>query len=224
MKYIKKFNTEEEKNTWRSNEEYVPYNLILMENNDVVEYNIPRRGVFIQHIDGSFYTLDEWVASGLEKESSNGVALLTDKCNFLIKHISLNTAWYQGSPNVSGCVLISEQELALKDLDGELNTHAVVAANPDKDSQPKSSTTSAFRDGELGGYMPSLGELYEIYLNIDSINSAMELVGYRISGVLVSSTLYDGKEVWELDFSNGQPNHRSTWDHGSTRFLRRIIL
>jgi hypothetical protein len=72
--------------------------------------------------------------------------------------------------------------------------------------------------------MPSLGELYEIYLNIDSINSAMKLVGHEISGVLVSSTLYDGKEVWELDFSNGQPNHRNTWDHGSTRYLRRIIL
>lgn len=161
MKYLKKFENEEEKTAWRMSEDHVRPNVVLT--GETVEYDIKRliEGFSIQHVDGNLYSKEQWVERGFSNDEANGIAYYVSGHGFVVakEDIGTNTAYTWGGKGID----IEGIGSGINDWDGEGNTKKIV-------SQLSKSLTGDNYAAELAskytfpngakGYLPSMQELY----------------------------------------------------------------
>ena len=208
MKYLRKFETEAEIAM------SVLPNVVLAKDTGRIIYNVIN-GVFIQHIDGTLYTTDEWTAGGFSNDLANGVAVGNGAVKFVIAKtiISTKVAWSSDTSNaVDGVMLTSDTNAAEKDYAGMANTKLIAAT--DTSGAAYICAHFEFPNGTKG-YLPALGELYIAYKNKSAINNAMALIGGANLGTTYywSSTQHSATRAWA--FNVGEGNSANDFKSGS---------
>lgn len=191
MKYLRKFATEAEVDVDASP------NVVLVVESGEVKYNVPiyENGVYIQHIEGTLYTNDEWSAKGFANEEANGVAVIADECSFVIaKSFASAAPWASELTLVEGIVTTTSEETARNDFSGKANTEIISPLY--ENSAAKSAQAYTFPNGQKG-YLPSLGEISIAQTHEALIGSSFSLIGVN----------YTNAQVW----SSTQANSLSAW-------------
>lgn len=144
-------------------------------------------GVSIQHIDGKFYTIDDWVANGFLNDDANGVAVVSNEAKFVISKVELfYKNWASDTATlISGILSTGDYDTAGTDYAGVENTKLIL--NVDTAGAAYSCANFTFPNGEKG-YLPALGEWRIAYNNIEAIQSAMETIGGR--KLIINSSYY----------------------------------
>lgn len=198
MRNLKKFETETEMVAWQKGADYVSPNLVLC--GRVVHYNTPSlSGVFIQHVDGTLYRMNEWTAEGFDSTEANGVAIVDYRASFVIAKETLggNNTWSSDMSNkIEGVTTVGKESEAVADYRGYENTLEI--AKTDTNGCAYLCVNYSFPNGATG-YMPAAGEWNIVLENWDAINSAMTIVG--------ASVLQYGKYYW----TSTQYNSSSAW-------------
>lgn len=185
MKYLRKFATEAEYNAFTASEYEAP-NVSLLADNDTVKYNLPL-GVFIQHIDGTLYTKDEWVANGFANDLANGVAVRTKKIAVVVAKafLSGSYAWEPQTEAVEGC------GTGYSDYNGLANTEAIIKVATS--GAAYAASQYVFPNGAKG-YLPAMGELSVVYKdNYAEVESALMAIG---GASLNPGDYYTDNDVW----------------------------
>ena len=193
MKYLRKFETEADVMMT------VKPNVVLVGDTGSVLYNfIP---VSIQHIDGTLYSTDEWIANGFTSDLANGVAVIDKACSFVIAKSSIteNAIW-GANGLISGATKTTSQATAEKDFAGAANTQAISSSNSSGGVVLCSNYT--FPNGQKG-YMPSLGEWLVARRKKTAIDNALNIIGGELLiGYCWSSTQYDSSQSWDLHLTS----------------------
>lgn len=193
MKYLKKFETEEDVVM------YAQPNVVLVRDTGSVLYNASF--VAIQHVDGTLYTIDEWTAGGFTSDLANGVAVIDTACSFVIAKSSIteNAIWGFSSL-VSGATSTNLQETAEKDFAGVANTQAILGNNTNGGAVLCSNYT--FPNGQKG-YLPSLGEWLVARRKKTVIDNLLNIIGGELLiGYCWSSTQYSSTSAWDLHLTS----------------------
>lgn len=198
MRNLKKFETETEMVAWQKGADYVSTNLVLC--GRVVHYNIPSlSGVFIQHVDGTLYRMNEWTARGFDSTEANGVAIVDYRASFVIAKETLvgNNTWSSDMSNkIEGVTTTSKNSEAIADYRGYENTLEI--AKTDTNGCAYLCVNYSFPNGATG-YMPAAGEWNIVIEHWYDIDSALEAVG--------AVRLQAGKYYW----TSTQANAASAW-------------
>lgn len=155
-------------------------------------------GISIQHVNGKFYTTDDWVAKGFTNEEANGVALKTIDCGFVIANKNIPYKKWSSNTNnlIDGILTTTIASEAKMDFAGLSNTELMLKT--DTSGAAYCCNSYKFPNG-VNGYLPALGELDYILQNRDSLNYALELIGGKniIPGNPIwSSTQYSATDAW----------------------------
>lgn len=160
-------------------------------------------GVFIQHVDGTLYTTDEWTAKGFVNDHANGVAVV-DTVSFVVASYRPNKFWSTSSKLVENVVTSTSEEGAILDLNGKNNT-AVISSNY-ADGAASLCSAHIFKNGKKG-YLGAAGELAILSKHAEEIKEAGSLIGQRADlgyGELVwTSTQCSSSEAWLFDLGQG---------------------
>lgn len=186
MKYLKKFETEADV--------MMPFkpNVVLVGDTSEVLYNVELpNGVYIQHIDGTLFTTEQWTAGGFANEEANGVAVKNSKIQAVVALTNASTSiqWASDTTNlISGVFTADDESTASKDIAGVANT--TILAEIDESGAAFACANYTFPNGAKG-YLPSLGELYALY-GLDSVHNAISLVG----GASLKGSIGNEKFFW----------------------------
>lgn len=208
MKYLKKFENQTAKNVWLMGDSFVSPNVLLI--GEEVEYNakaIPQ-GVSIQHIDGTLYTMAQWVDRGFANDAANGVAIADNAASFVIaKTEKYNCIWASDTSNlIEGVTTIESSTAQTKDYAGYANTQAMLSV--DTSGAAFYCDSYIFPNGARG-YLPSMGEWKVAYKYASQISEALNLIGADQIGSsnsrydMWSSTQYDATHACSFDWSTG---------------------
>ena len=200
MKYLRKFETEADVNM------SVTPNVVLVGDTGRVIYNV-FKGVFIQHIDGSLYTIDEWTAKGFANNEANGVAVCDPRASFVIAPTQASSmmVWSSdASTLVDGVIATNNFNIASTDYAGLENTALIT--DIDASGAAYFCANYTFNNG-CKGYLPAMGEWVVAYENKNDINEAMSLIG----GVTIVAT---GNNYWSSTQSNATKAWHFYWYNG----------
>lgn len=134
--------------------------------------------VYIQHIDGTLYTPEDWASKGFANEKANGVAVVRPiSSSFVIaKKNGPSLAWGGYDITITGIVTSTSLSTAVLDNDGAGNTPKIIEQLAGvTDSQGVTGAPAAeycagytFPNGKIG-YLGSLGEWKGVVDNYDKI-------------------------------------------------------
>ena len=163
-------------------------------------------GVFIQHVNGSLYTTDEWTAKGFASADANGVAVSAEECAFVIakeKATDTKMGWSSNTNTlVEGIITTSVAAEAKLDYYGRANTDILIA---DSTSAAYVANNYTFPNGQKG-YLGAIGEWWLAYQNKEAADACMSLIGgERIYNDFNywSSTQYDISKAWGFGWNQG---------------------
>lgn len=151
--------------------------------------------LYIQHVDGTLYTQEEWEQGGFSNDQANGVAVVALD-NFVIAKDDASSSkckWGGYNKTLTGVSLAKSLAAALLDFDGMGNTQKIIEQlSGSIDSlnvvgAPAAETCAnyTFPNGK-NGHLPSMGELYAACNNKAMVDSALTLIG----GTAIESTYY----------------------------------
>lgn len=206
MKYLRKFETADELSAWQTGSEHVTPNVVLAADTKEVQYNVAAiSGVFIQHIDGTLFTMAQWEEGDYGTSVANGVAVIDSAAKFVIakEQISSSMAWSSNTSSlVDGVLATSDSTTAKTDYAGEANTALIAAIDTSKAAY--SCANYEFPNGQKG-YLPALGEWAVAYNYKADIVSAMSLIGGTAisSSYHWSSTQSSATNAWIFSFPAG---------------------
>ena len=172
----------------------------------------------IQHVDGTLYTAEEWLAAEtagtVTDADANGVAVRYSQyasCPHVIhpEYIS-NCRWsYNTTVRVPNVIVTSDQATAQLDVNGKANTEAILAAviaGTISDAPAAQYCAGiTFANGQQG-YLPAAGELQAWIDNIVSIKACMEAIG---------ASMDENKKPW----SSTQISSGNAWYYNGTYSL-----
>ena len=189
----------------------------------------------IQHVDGTLYTAEEWLAAEAAGEvtdaDANGVAVRHSKyasCPHIIhpKYSTNKMSWSSNtSVVVPGVTVKSDQGAAQLDVNGKANTDAIlkaVVAGTIADAPAAQYCTGiTFANGQQG-YLPAAGELQAWYDNMTAVNNCMDAIGADKVYVNTwdftwSSTQYSTINAWFWSYGSDRPNHYKKNDNNYAR-------
>lgn len=164
-------------------------------NSVTIDY-VEKTDIYIQHIDGTLYTTDEWTAGGYANDQSNGVAVVCVSTSFVIAKENasdLSCAWGGYSKSITDICTTSSSSTAVLDFDGENNTPKIIeqlSGYTDSYSVTGAPAAEAcvayvFPNGKKG-YLGALGQWKVVSNNKTAVNSAMSLIG----GTALSNSMY----------------------------------
>lgn len=195
MKYLRKFETEADVFKWQTSEDHVEPNVVLASDTGEVQYNVAAiTGVFIQHVDGTLYTVDDWTAGGFTNDEANGVAVIDSRVRFVIakEDIDSKMKWEHSSAAVSGVFTTTDSEEAKTDYSGFENTQYLSYG------AGKSCKDFIFPNGALG-YLPSVGEFAVVYEYLSEVQGALNQIGTAFKKDLYwSSTQNNYSRAWMI--------------------------
>lgn len=165
---------------------------------------VEKTDIYIQHIDGTLYTTDEWTAGGYANDQANGVAVVCASASFVIAKTDASTyvRWSSDVNNsVEGILTTSTESVAITDFAGAANTALMLAT--DTSGAAYACNNYTFPNGAKG-YLPAIGEWNVVYLNSACIEAALALIGAsRRSNYYWSSTQYSANQAWYIYLNNG---------------------
>lgn len=175
--------------------------------------------VYIQHIDGTLYTTDQWTSGGYSNEQANGVAIVRPLSgSFVIAKtdVSSGLVWGGYNKTITDIVTSSSSSKAVLDNDGAGNTPKIIeqcsgytdsSYNITGAPAAEGCASYTFPNGKTG-YLGALGEWKAVYDNKTKVNSAMSLIGGTSIGInsYWTSTQYDRYHSWSLYCDNGHMN------------------
>lgn len=179
MKYLNKFKTNESYDSVKkvAHKSYVS----LVTDSDTVVYdkNI-NEGVYIQHIDGTLYTTNEWTAGEFVADDANGVAVVDKKCSFVVSKANIGSApWVRYTSDiVEGVFTAYNVEQAITDYNGVENTASIVKI--DNTSAAYECDNYTFSNGAKG-YLGSAGEWNVLIKNFNYVQTALSKVGEQFN-------------------------------------------
>lgn len=168
MKYLKKFKTEQDVVIT-----YTP-SVYLVNTTKKVGYVQGELPVRIQHIDGTLYSSESWVANGFTNDEANGVVVLTEQGNILLAKEQYKCEW--------GGYYIEIDGLSREFGAGESNTTNIVNAIGDNggiEYAALKASSYTFPDGKHG-FLPSMDEWAAIAPYIKLANSYLSIIGGKI--------------------------------------------
>lgn len=137
-----------------------------------------KRSVYIQDLNGSLYTRDEWVQLPAGTVA-NGVAVLTENCEFVIhtNDSPSDLEWGGYGILIHGFAGSEDLAVARTDYKGSENTDIIVSCFGSGDAYAAEYCRSVlFRNGKKG-YLGSLGEWEELCKNKVEVDACMSLIG-----------------------------------------------
>lgn len=171
--------------------------------------------IYIQHIDGTLYTTDDWTSGGYTNEDANGVAVvrpISDSFVIAKEESSSKLAWGGYNKTLTDIVTSSTSSVAVLDNDGAGNTSKIIEQLTGVTIGGVTGAPAAeycagctFPNGKTG-YLGALGEWKAVYDNKTKVNSAMSLIGgtpFSTSYSYWSSTQYSSYYSWEFSYPNG---------------------
>jgi hypothetical protein len=167
MKYLRKFATEAEI------ADVVLPNVVLVEDGQKVLYNY-LIGVFIQHIDGSLYSPEDWTKNGFANDKANGVAVCSNEADFVVAKTQFQSEWSSVTNTIIEGASLSNYYSASKDFAGKSNTEFI--ALTDTSGAAYSCANFKFPNG-VSGYFPAYGELLIAARNASKIDEALSIIG-----------------------------------------------
>lgn len=171
-------------------------------------------GIYIEHVNGTLYTKDEWTAGGFSNDDANGVAVVRPiSGSFVIakEPSSSELTWGGCNKTITDIITSSSSSTAVLDNDGAGNTSKIIEQC---NGYTDSGTTGApaaeycasytFPNGKTG-YLGALGEWQAAYDNKTKVNSAMSLIGGTAipNSYQWTSTQYDSRSSWMMSYYNG---------------------
>ena len=167
-------------------------------------YNYNPIGVFIQGLSGKLYTESEWNS----QENTNGIAVITENCSFtLAKSDYGGAAWGIENTDVNGVLTTSSESVAFTDFDGVNNTVKMIDAIGEGEQYMTYAAIQQYNykfPNGLNGYLGAAGEWKTVYDNKDEINRLFSLIsGAQLDGIYMTSTEYDNKTGWAINFDTG---------------------
>lgn len=213
MRNLRKFKTKANVDIWQRSEECVKPNIVLVEDTCTISYNMPHlSGVLIQHIDGSFYTTEEWATNDFANDQANGVAVFGTNAEFVIAKNSIGRRiWSDEIGVVEGVTMATSEADAKVDYAGEANT-ALIAVG-DTSGAAHACANFVFPNGK-NGYLPAMGEWVTAYEHLSEIYKAMHQIGGNTLG------FYDGNDGYY--WSSTQRSDSTAWCFRSTDISRLI--
>lgn len=165
-------------------------------------YKALELGVFIIDKNDKIYkTANELTQSGVPLSDAVGALLVTNNVAIVIqKGISGMLEWSKTPQLVGGVTTTTDSATAVQDFKGKANTEAIVKAHGQNAPAAYYCSNYTFGNGKKG-YLPSLGEMNEIELNmtkltniLNGINTDSENISY--SKEFWSSTQKDEYRAW----------------------------
>ena len=169
-----------------------------------VLYEYRRLGVFVQAVDKTEYTIDEWDGS----KEANGIAVYSENCSFVVAVIgseylgfdSFYVNWSAEAVAIPGLVDFPNAALAKTDYDGVNNTKKIMEALNDgiiSKALPADRCNSfEFPNGQKG-YLGSAGEMNIFNKNeTEILRAASKIKGIRKIGDYWTSTSKSNTEAW----------------------------
>jgi hypothetical protein len=171
------------------------------------------QGIYIQHIDGTLYTTDEWTAGGYANDQANGVAFTSVSTSFVIAKEDASSStlkWGGYGKLITDIVTTSSSATAVLDFDGENNTTKIIeqlSGYTDSNSvtgAPAAETCVAyvFPNGKTG-YLGTLGQWQVVLNNREAVKSAMSLIGGTTFSLITNywaSTQYSTNNSWAISW------------------------
>ena len=193
---------------------------------------VEKTDIYIQHINGTLYTTDEWTSGGYTNEQANGVAVVRPLSgSFVIskEQSSSRLAWGGYNKTITDIVTSSSTSAAVLDNDGAGNTPKIIEQCNGYTSSGVTGAPAAeycagytFPNGKTG-YLGALGEWKAAYDNKTKVNSAMTLIG----GTAIptdyhwTSTQCSAGSSWYLYWYNGTVYYSRK---PNTRYVRAFCL
>ena len=189
-------------------------------NSVTIDY-VEKTDIYIQHIDGTLYTTDEWTAGGYTNDQANGVAVVCASTSFVIakENVSSSTlAWGGYYKLITDIVTSSSSSTAVVDFDGENNTSKIIeqlSGYTDSDQTTGAPAAEAcvayvFPNGKTG-YLGALGQWQAAYNNKTAVYNAMSLIGGKelSSGNYWTSTQHSRPYSWKLIWNSGTASYNT---------------
>ena len=167
--------------------------------NVIMTYSNLPLGIYIYDTDGHFTLSENWDTANNSKVV--GVYVGTENSKFIIALTSPDETYSWGdSVQVSGIVTSTNQENAMKDYAGKLNTEKIIARLGTEAAAAAYCRNYIFKNGNIG-YLWSLGEAKEACNNISKINKAFATIGSTqfAGGLYWTSTQGDKDNAWALN-------------------------
>lgn len=198
------------------------YNSTSCSNTFTIDY-VERTDIYIQHIDGTLYTTDQWTSGGYANENANGVAVVRPiSGSFVIakEQASPNLKWCGLGKTIEGIVTTRSQAEAVLDNDGVGNTPKIIEQCNGYTSNGVTGAPAAeycagytFPNGKTG-YLGALGEWQAAYNNKTKVNEAMSLIGGTVISLADNhwtSTQIDDDSSWQFYWNRG--SSKSAYKH-----------
>lgn len=212
MKYLRKFETEADYDAFiTSGEATISKSFVsLIDENNTVKYDKAKPfGAYIQHIDGTLYTIEEWAAGDFANEQANGVAIIDSKASFVIakERVESYGGWGKQNTFVEGVFTSADRDIAKTDYNGESNTPLIAAVSESGAAVKCEGYT--FPNGAKG-YLAAYGEWEVAYKYKEEIENAMreitEYIDYPLnkSYHYWTSTQYSYKDAWLFYWSDAR--------------------
>lgn len=158
----------------------------------------------IQHVDGTLYTAEEWLAAEtagkVTDADANGVAVLYSTvavCPHVIhSEYSEKIAWSSSEDirNIPGVTITKDYDIARHDVNGQTNTDAllaaVVAGTIADAPAAQYCADVTFANGQQG-YMPALGEIKAWFDNKDAVKDCFNAI---------NANFYTNIDYWSSTF------------------------
>ena len=174
--------------------------------------------LYIQHVDGTLYTQEEWEQGGFSNDQANGVAVVTSETSFVIaKTLQTGITFDLYGSTISDVVITTDEKKAALDFKGLLNTEKI------KNSSAVSYCKNYLFPNGKNGYLGAAGEWLIIGHNKSAINTLLLLIGgvslFSPSGTYWwwTSTQYNSYSMWVL---RGDINTLSSYTKSNSNVVR----
>lgn len=153
---------------------------------------------FIQHIDGTLYTGDQWIAKGFGIDKSNGVALINEDANisFVISKEAIGNMPWSSIPDtlIEGVTTTTNWDEAILNREGVKNTELIAAVDPE--SAAAACANYTFPNGQKG-YLLTPGEVNEIHKSERLIRDLFKIIGVTFGEYFMwTSIQYNATLAW----------------------------
>lgn len=171
-------------------------------------YNKCPIGIYIYDTDGYFTLSKDWNIA--KNSKAVGVYVGTENSHFVIAPTgeSSKKQWGGYGTNISGIEASSNSALARKDYAGEANTDKIITQlGTGKAPAAEYCRNYTFKNGKKG-YLWSMGEACDAYLNMEAIDTAMSKIGGATIPLDFFWTSSQGSSynAWMLSFASGSVN------------------
>lgn len=156
-------------------------------------------GIYIQHIDGTLYTGDQWTTRGFGNDKINGIASINpyNGTNLIVAKNPIGEMPWSSIPNtlIEGVTTITEYDKVLIDRAGIKNSELIAAADPE--SAAAACANYTFPNGQKG-HLATVREADSVKQCITS--EIMKIIGVTIDDtILWTSTQCDATQAWYVN-------------------------